>query len=87
MEFMRKTRLVKDDHHTPEPESSSYTGFVSCKRIHIALTTEAFQGVDVLAADIRNVYLQDTYQCSLIVYVSLTFVYVRIDSPTKRSCT
>ena len=60
MDFTKKERWVKDGHRTPDPETSSSDGFVSCESIHIALRIAAFQGVDILAADIINVYLQAT---------------------------
>ena len=58
MDFTRKSKWVKDGHHTPDPETSSYAQVFSRENIRIALTTGAFQGVYVLAADIRNAYLQ-----------------------------
>ena len=58
MDFTRKARWAKDFHRTPYPENSSDNGVVSHEIVWIALTTAAFQGVDLLAADIRNAYLQ-----------------------------
>ena len=55
------------------------------RRLVCVRNLKAFWGI------IRNQYLLyaslPPYQCSLIVYVSLRFVYVRIDRPTKSSCT
>jgi hypothetical protein len=58
MDFTRKTRWVKDGHRTPDPDSSSYAGVVSRESIRILLTHAALHGTDVMAADIRNAYLQ-----------------------------
>ena len=58
MDFTRKARWVKDGHKTPDPETSSYAGVVSRESIRILLTHAALHGVNVLAADIRNAYLQ-----------------------------
>ena len=58
MDFTRKSRWVKDGHRTPDPETSSYAGVVSRESIRILLTYTALHEVDVMAADIRNAYLQ-----------------------------
>ena len=58
MDFTRKGRWVKDGHKSPEPETSSYAGVVSRESIRILLTNAALLGIDVMAADIRNAYLQ-----------------------------
>ena len=58
MDFERKTRWVKDGHKCPEPETSSYAGVVSRESIRIMLTHAALMEVDIMAADIRNAYLQ-----------------------------
>ena len=57
MEFTRKSIWVKDGHRTQDPETSSYAGVVSRESIHIKITTEALQVVDVLADGIRYLYL------------------------------
>ena len=57
MDFTRKARWVKDGHKTPDPEAS-YAGVVSRESIRIALTYAALNDINVLAADIRNAYLQ-----------------------------
>ena len=57
-EFMKKNHWVKDRHRTPDPESSSYTGVVSREIIRILLTHADMRGVPVVAADVRNAYLQ-----------------------------
>ena len=58
MDFTRKARWVKDGHRTPDPESSSYAGVVSRESIRIMLTHAALHDVPVVAADVRNAYLQ-----------------------------
>ena len=58
MDFTRKARWVKDGHKHPDPEASSYAGVVSRESIRILLTYAALNGIDVLAADIKNAYLQ-----------------------------
>jgi len=49
---------VKDGHLTPDPEGSTYAGVVSRESIRIALTYAALNGIDVMAADIQNAFLQ-----------------------------
>ena len=58
MSFQRKARWVKDGHRTPDPDTSSYAGVVSRESIRILLTRAALHGVPVMAADVRNSYLQ-----------------------------
>ncbi len=58
MDFTRKARWVKDGHKHPDPIISSYAGVVSRESVRIMLTYAALHDVDVLAADIRNAYLQ-----------------------------
>ncbi|KAL7528322.1 hypothetical protein ACHAXR_005938, partial [Thalassiosira sp. AJA248-18] len=58
MDFTRKARWVKDGHKTPDPETSSYAGVVSRESVRILLTHAALHGIGVMAADIRNAYLQ-----------------------------
>ena len=49
---------MKDGHCTPDPDTSRYTGVVSRESIRILLTHAALHGVPVVAADVRNTYLQ-----------------------------
>ena len=58
MDFTRKARWVLDGHKTAEPIISTYAGVVSRESVRIALTYASLNGVDVMAADIRNAYLQ-----------------------------
>ncbi|KAL7509857.1 hypothetical protein ACHAXN_007160 [Cyclotella atomus] len=60
MDFTRKARWVKDGHkhQHPDPEWSSYAGVVSRESVRIALTYAALNDLEVVAADIRNAYLQ-----------------------------
>ena len=53
-----KARYVMDGHKTGEPDGSTYAGVVSRDSVRIAFTYAALNGVDVMAADIRNAYLQ-----------------------------
>ena len=58
MDFTRKARWVKDGHRTPDPITSSYAGVVSRESVRIALAHAALHGIETLAADIWNAYLQ-----------------------------
>ena len=58
MDFTRKARYVKDGHKTPDPEGSTYAGVVSRESVRLLLTYAALNDLDVMAADIRNAYLQ-----------------------------
>jgi hypothetical protein len=58
MDFTRKARWVLDGHKTPNPISSTYAGVISRESVRIALTYAALNDLEVMAADIRNAYLQ-----------------------------
>ena len=58
MDFTRKARWVKDGHKTSAPEDSTYASVVSRESVRIALTYAALNGILVMAADIKNAYLQ-----------------------------
>ena len=49
---------MKDGHKTPDPEWSTYAGFVTRDSVRIALTYAALNDLDIFAADIQNAYLQ-----------------------------
>ena len=53
-----KARLCKDGHLTEDPEGSCYAGVVSRESVRIALLYAALNDIEVMAADIRNAYLQ-----------------------------
>ena len=58
MDFKRKARWVKKGHLTPDLEDSKYAGVVSRDSVRFALTNNYLHQNQVLAADIRNAYLQ-----------------------------
>ena len=58
MNFTRKAIWVKDGHRTPDPLTSNYAGIVSRESVRIALTHADRLGIETMAADIRNAYLQ-----------------------------
>lgn len=53
-----KARLCKDGHLTEDPSGSRYAGVVSRESVRIALLYAALNEIPVMAADIRNAYLQ-----------------------------
>ena len=58
MDMSRKARYVANGSKTPNPISSTYAGVVSRETVRIAFTYAALNGLDIMAADIRNAYLQ-----------------------------
>ena len=58
IDFIHKERWVKDGHKTLTPENFTYAGVVSHESVRIALTYVALNGMDVVAAGIKNAYLQ-----------------------------
>ena len=50
--------MVKDGHKTPDPEQPTFAGVVSRESIRIALTYAGLNHIQVMAADIKNAYLQ-----------------------------
>ena len=71
--FTRKARWVKDGHRTKiDPNTSGYAGVVSRESVRIALTYAALKGLDVMAADTQNAYLQaPSSEKSIILSVAL----------------
>ena len=53
----RKYHLVAGGHMTEPSASITYASVVSCEFVHIALTIAAFNGLHVMAANIKNAYL------------------------------
>ena len=58
MDSTWKDWWVKDGHCTPDLEDSNYAGVVSRESVKIALTYAALHGIEVIAVDTRNAYLQ-----------------------------
>ncbi len=58
MNLTLKERWVKHVHLTPDLDGSKYESVVSREIVWIAFTYAALHGIEVLAADIRNAYLQ-----------------------------
>ena len=52
-----KARLVGGSHTTDTPSSITYSSVVSCDSIRIAFLIAALNDLDIMAADIRNAYL------------------------------
>ena len=55
--FCRKAQLVAGGHITEAPAMLTYSSFVSCDSVQIALTIAALIGLQVMACDIQNAYL------------------------------
>jgi len=49
---------MHNGHKTADPVCSTYAGVVSRESVRIALTYAALNDIDIVAADIRNAYLQ-----------------------------
>ena len=58
MDFTRKARFVANGSKTPDLVASTYAGVVSRETVRIAFTYAALNGLDIMAADIQNAYLQ-----------------------------
>jgi hypothetical protein len=56
-DLTRKARLVAGGHQTDPPKESTYSSVVSRDSVRIAFTLAALNGLDVLAGDIQNAYL------------------------------
>ena len=56
-DLRRKARYVAGGHLTDPPSSITYSSVVSQESIWIAFLAAALNGLDVLAADIQNAYL------------------------------
>jgi Reverse transcriptase (RNA-dependent DNA polymerase) len=58
MSFELKARWVLDGHKTPNIEGSTYAGVCSRESVQIIMTYAALNKLPLMAADIRNAYLQ-----------------------------
>lgn len=56
-DLTRKARFVAGGHQTDPPKESVYSSVVSRDSIRIAFTVAALNGLDILAADVQNAYL------------------------------
>lgn len=56
-DFTRKARLVAGGHMTDPPSSITYASVVSRESVRIAFLLAALNGLDIMAADIGNAYL------------------------------
>ena len=54
MDFIRKSRWVKNGQSTPDPTTLSYAGVVSRESIRIVMDYAALMGLDVMTDYIRN---------------------------------
>ena len=60
MDFTRKSQFVKNEHLSPDPIDSNFSGVVSrdSDSIRIIFTYAALNGIDICASDIKSAYLQ-----------------------------
>lgn len=56
-DLTRKARYVAGGHQTDPPKESTYSSVVSRDSVRIAFTLAALNGLDVLAGDVQNAYL------------------------------
>lgn len=57
MDLTRKARLVAGGHETEPTKDATYSSVVSRESVRLAFTVAALNGLDILAADIQNAYL------------------------------
>jgi hypothetical protein len=69
MDFTRKARLVAVGHLTDQPSCLTYSLVVSRESVRIDFLIAVINGIDVIAADVQNAYVQAT---SLEKYYAIT---------------
>jgi hypothetical protein len=57
MDFTRKARFVAGGHTTETPASTTYSSVVSRDSVRIVFLFAALNGLDILAVDVGNTYL------------------------------
>ena len=57
MDFTRKARFVAGRHTTETPASTTYSSVVSRDSVRIVFMFAALNGLDILAVDVGNTYL------------------------------
>ena len=58
MDLTRKARFVANGSKTADPDGSNYAGVVSRDSVRIEFTYATLHGLDLMAGDIQNAYLQ-----------------------------
>ena len=58
MDFMGKAQWIKDDHKTSHQAKSNYVDIVFRERVQIIFTYAALNGLNIMAMNIQNVYIQ-----------------------------
>ena len=58
MDFTRKARWILDGHRYADPNGSTYVGVVSRDSVCTSLTYSELNGIDMLATNTQNTYLQ-----------------------------
>ena len=58
MDFTRSSRFFANGSTTPITTDSTYAGVVSIETVRIEFTYGSLNGLDIMASDIHNAYLQ-----------------------------
>ena len=67
MDFTRKAYLIAGGHKTDPPMQMIYSSVVSCKNICVAFLMATLHDVNLMAADVRNTYLNAKTQENMYI--------------------
>jgi hypothetical protein len=81
-DLTRKARFVAGGHKTDPPKDSTYASVVSRDSVRIAFLAAALNGLDILAADVQNAYLNaPTKEKVYIKKAGIEFGLDKVDRP------
>ena len=67
--FEQKARWVKDGHVTPEPDQSTFSGFLSRESVRVSLNYATTNDLTIYTCNAQNHYLQAPYSEKHYVFV------------------
>ena len=73
MDLTQKARLVMGGHQTDLPKESVYSSVISKDRVGIILKIAVLNNLDILAADVQNVYLNTSMKEKVYTMAGLKF--------------
>ena len=81
--LQRKARFVAGGHMTEPPKESIFASVVTRDSVRLAFTIAALNGLDILAADVQNAYLNAPTKEKCYFHAGLEFGATNVGRPVK----